>query len=743
MKYSIILLIMCLLVSAVAEPAFAMKVSGKVVNSETGNPIDRATVHIAGTAEATASDKHGFFTIDIPDGSKQELYVTCIGFDQSEIVRVTDSLDEIVFRLSPAPWVLNDVVVTGTRSPHLLKDVPVQTEVVSKRDMMRTGAKTVDEALISSIGIQVTGGGLSGQEASIRGVEGDRVLILIDGERAVGRVRGSIDLSQYSLANVEKIEIIKGSGATLYGSDAIGGVVNIITKRPIASTGSVNLYGDYGSYTTYNPLIEFEYGNQKTAINGGVQFYSTNGFDLDKSTPHTNGQDAIDRLNFNAKLRRKLSTKWSMTGSARFMREQRNWIESEVVAQNAFQDTTYVYSDDESNQRYEGSLSFDYLSGDNYSMKGRVFATYYNHEFDKYSSDRINWIDASQTEDLYVDVSYTSNYVIGQSHVATYGLDYSYQDLKSKDQLVEGVLADKAGSAYLQYEYSPIKNLNFLPGVRYDNHSSFGGHVNPSINIMWSPGEQLKIRGFLGRGFRAPSIKQQYFIFDHTAAGYIVYGGRVDLPSGVASSGSYSDLIQETSVNSSLSAEFSYGTMGLHRLTYFYNHLNNLIDFVLIGFTPTYWRGVYVYQNIETAITQGVEWESRIRLGKTVEFSFSYNYLFSRNLGTQERLINRPAHTLKFYLTGFHAKRGFGGSIWGDYQSNKLWRARSNTGGNENPGEYAPHRTRLSVNLFKRWSNSFEAFMKIENLFDETNVKYGYWPGREVYFGIKYNIGKQ
>jgi len=332
--------------------------------------------------------------------------------------------------------------------------------------------------------------------------------------------------------------------------------------------------------------------------------------------------------------------------------------------------------------------------------------------------------------------------VIGQNNVITYGWDYNYQDLTS-NELASEKEADRAGDAYLQYEYSPHKKWTFLPGVRYENHSSFGGKTNPSINIMYQPNQQIKLRGFAGYGFRAPSIKQQYFTFDHVAAGYVVFGGRVDLPDDIVVAGGteFEPLKDETSLNSSISAEFSYGAIGMHRLTYFYNHLDDLIEFVMIGDSPTYWRGIYVYQNIDRATTKGIEWESRVRLASSADFSFSYDYLKSLNLGTGEELINRPAHTLKFYLTGFNSKLGLGGTFWGTYQSRKLFVPRSNTGGNEGDPEYAPSRTTLNLNLFKRFGTEIETYVRLEHLLDEVNIDYGYWPGVTVSAGVKYSLG--
>ncbi|RME22715.1 MAG: TonB-dependent receptor, partial [Candidatus Zixiibacteriota bacterium] len=386
---------------------------------------------------------------------------------------------------------------------------------------------------------------LSGQGATIRGIQGDRVLVLVDGERAVGRVRGSIDLSQFALNNVAKIEVVKGTGSTLYGSDAMGGVINIITKNPHRDYKRWNLYADYGTNRSLNPSAEFEYGNDKFGVVLGGKMYSTDGFDLDPSTPHTNGQEATDRWNFDGTMRADLSPRWKLTTSGRFMREERNWIESEdidIINQ-------FVYNDNETNYRYEAATGLQFISGDKYSMKFRVFGTLYDHTWKKIQQGTNFWLDTSKTQDKFFEASYSSNYVIGDGHVMTYGLQFNYQDLASTE-LSADKQADRSEAGYFQYEYAPVPQLTFLPGIRYEHHSSFGGHVNPSFNLMYQPSEQLKLRGFVGRGFRAPSIKEQYFIFDHSAAGYVVYGGLLGVPG--VSANRFHPLKEETSINSSV-----------------------------------------------------------------------------------------------------------------------------------------------------------------------------------------------
>ncbi|MFZ1683756.1 MAG: TonB-dependent receptor [Candidatus Zixiibacteriota bacterium] len=721
----------------------ASDLTGRVQDVETGNLVMGANVRIVENGKTVESDKHGQFIIKQLADSTYHLIVTHVAYDRSDTIAVAvNGNQSIDIKLKPMPWVLNDVVVTGTRSPHLLKDVPVQTEVVGQRDFQRVGAKSVDEALSASVGVGISTD-FAGEAATIRGVEGSQVLVMVDGQRAVGRINGNLDLSQYSLANVEKIEVVKGTGSTLYGSDAMGGVINIITKKPESDVRKANLYADLGTYRTMTPTMQLNIGSTRTAVDFGGKFLHTDGFDLDKSTLHTNGGDKISRWNFDTKVTHSLSQQWKLTADARYMHERRNWFESEPVP--GLPD--FNYGDKETNNRYDGSATLDFVSGEKYSMKLRAYGTLYKHDFEKwYLNSNLqpqNWIDTSRTTDDFWEVAYSSNYMIGQNHVITYGADYNQQGLDSKE-LYANAKSDRSGDAYMSYEYSPVKGVTILPGVRYENHSSWGQKVNPSFNLMVQPSEGLKLRGFVGQGFRAPSIKEQYFVFDHSAAGYIVYGGEVPLPDSIKTElGGYvlKPLKEENSVNSSVSAEISYGTIGLHRITYFYNHLENLINFHLVGFPGEYWRGMYIYQNVERAITQGIEWESRVRVSKSLDFSFSYDYLYSRDLGSHEKLANRPDHTLKFFLSGHLDKPGVGATFWGVYQSYKVFVARNNTGGNEGTEtQYAPHRTVLNLNLYKKLGTGMETFIRFENILNQTDITYGYWPGFQVFAGFKFDF---
>ncbi len=707
------------LLTLLVSPATAVRVSGVVVDSVTGGAVIGANIHLPELEFGVQSDLSGHFDFEIARPGEYTLKLTHISYEPKTVVlNPGDQPVDLHIALLPRTYISDEVVVTGTRTPYLLKDVPVTTEVIRSEDAARTGATTVDQALEAAVGINVDQN-FSGTGATLRGLDPTRVLVLIDGEKLVGRVRGAIDLGQISLANVEKIEVVKGVGSTLYGSDAIGGVVNIITRKPQGQT-RLNSFAEYGAFKSYvhNAEVESQLGEWDLQLGG--RFNRTDGFDLIKETPHTNGLERSNKFNLDGKIGRRLSRSLSMSIHGGFFAEMKKWKESEYI-----EPLTFTFDDDEHNYRYSGGGHLTYQPNPRTKIDFNAYGTYYDHLWEKFTLSG-RQTDRSRTEDYLGEASVVATHSYKEGHVITMGGDLMTQGLTS-DEISGGEQDVKSADAYMQYEWKPIDNLVFLPGIRLEHHSTFGEHLNASINAMYNPHERLRLRGFYGGGFRAPSIKEIYFEFDHSAAGYIVTGGG-------------DELKPEKSQNASISIEYSYAGIGLHRITYFYNNIDDMIDFDLRGFSATYWRGIYEYQNVFQAYTRGIEWQSEVKVSRQVGFNLAYTWLTAKNLETGHWLLNRPEHTLKLYSTFDFDKIGLTVTAWGSWQSRKLWVPL----GEQNDFEsetWAPSRSDISVSIAKRIWKDVELFARGENLTDDVEVDYGYWPARSFYAGIRIRTG--
>lgn len=714
-RYTLPLVLVLLLgFAAISGQAAAAEIRGTIISADSGDPVVGANIQVPRLSLHTSSDLQGWFRLDVGDHAGVRLQISHVAFE-SEIIDVdlTAPVTEVTLKLADKVFISSGMVVTATRTPLLLKDVPVTTDVVTVAEVGAVGATTVDEALELMTGIDV-GQNLSGVGVSLRGIDPTRVLVLVDGERIVGRVDGAIDLSQISLESVDRIEVVKGVGSTLYGSEAIGGVVNIITKQPQHARRLLSL-SDFGSFTSFTQTVEGEVRLGGWGLILGNQFDRTDGFDLIPETPHTNGQERIKKYNFNAKATRQLGNGLSTVLKGSFFAEGKDWIESEYIAPR-----TYAYDDTEDNYRYSGSGKLLYSPNAVTHLDFNLYGSYYDHTWKKYFDTQL--LDKSRTEDMLLEASATAWHEYNPDHIITAGGDITMQSLTS--DAIEGERQEiTGGDLYLEYQWKPSDVLSILPGARFESHSTFGDHLTGSINIMVTPHRRLRFRSSYAAGFRAPSIKELYFRFDHSAAGYLVEGGGEGLK-------------PETSRNFSATVEYNYGGIGQHRLTYFYNHLDNLIEFDWIGESETYWRGIYRYSNVFRAYTRGIEWQSVVKPTKNLRTQISYTWLTAKNLESGYWLLNRPEHSLTLRQSVLLPQQGLELTAWASYYSKKLWTPLGAQ--NDFDSEvWAPERHEINLAVSKRLWDYFQVFARAENITDVSDAEYGYWPGRSFHIGLK------
>ncbi|MCK4427679.1 MAG: TonB-dependent receptor plug domain-containing protein, partial [candidate division Zixibacteria bacterium] len=231
------------------------RIEGRVVDKETEEPLPGVSIIIKKTTLGTAADEDGrYFLIKVPSG-KHQVMATVMGH-KSAIKEVEISAGEtytLNFELEASPIELGGVVVTGTRTPRYVKDVPLRTEVITMKHIEDKEATTLYEAVEGISGIRVE------QQCSycnfsiirMQGLESGHTQVLIDGQPIFSGLAGVYGLQQIPTANIERIEVVKGAGSALYGSSAIAGVINVITKKPTARP-SVEANVSFGTHNTNN-----------------------------------------------------------------------------------------------------------------------------------------------------------------------------------------------------------------------------------------------------------------------------------------------------------------------------------------------------------------------------------------------------------------------------------------------------------------------------------------------------------
>lgn len=434
---------------------------------------------------------------------------------------------------------LETVVVTATRTPKLLKDTPVVTRVMTSKDITRSGKQDIAGLLEQQMpGVEFSLGMAQNPQINMSGFGGGGILFLLDGERISGETLDNPDYARLNLQNVERVEIVKGAASSLYGSNATGGVVNIISGSP--KYGShLKLNGRYGTHSlqSYGALATYRKGKIANSLDarydsqGEIIFPNVGDFNKAYATHSWNVRD---RATFT------LSDEASITARAGYYWRQRN---STNASYERYSDISAGLS--AIWKEFAASYSFDSYDKYDYKIVSReqirdyrnrqnTFHLQYSHKFQDYGT-------------LTAGGDWLEDYLM------SYEFDSSSHSQTNLD-------------AYLQWDWKVAGNIWIVPGLRYDWFSaSRANRLSPKMSMLWRPGKgNCALRLNYAAGFRAPNLKELYMDFD--MAGIFHIHGNPDLKS-------------ETSHNLSISAEYLKGSRNLTVMA-FHNIVDNRISYL-------------------------------------------------------------------------------------------------------------------------------------------------------------------
>ncbi len=717
----------------IVSSATSAVVRGTVSNESNNRPLVGAALQIDDSPFGTESDENGNYVINSLPAGYWNLSVSHLCFDDKEAdftIADNDTL-ELDFALTECAIERDQVVFTATRTMQLLKNVPITTELVTSKEIEYRAAQTVAEALVTETGIDVSST-FAGQGVSLLGVDPNKVLILVDGNRVIGRVNGSIDLEQISTAGIKQIEIVKGAVSTLYGSEAIGGVINVITtpsSELFLMSANLSIGGHIPddlrfASTNYSPSLTFTAKPNKLGIKGSFRHSSIGLIDLNPSTPHTNGTDKTDRLNSSLQFNYDISDNSSLIVSGSYMDEAKSWIEDAGLV------SVLISYDDEEQNSYT-NLSAEYLLSPNWQERTSVklYNTSNSHHWKKFTKGYHNLRDQSRGDENFTEFSVITTKKLTDEHIITTGADVYRWDLEAFSEL--GGVASRYSSnqmtwdAFLQDEWKPFDKWTFVPGIRFEKHEVYGNHFSPRISFMTEPTDNIKIRGSAGFGYRAPSAKELYFDFNHSSAGYIVKGNP--------------HLKPEESESFTISIDHNYRNDATAKISLFYNNMRDLINFDSLGATEEHYLGVYRYENITSAYTRGIEVERSVRVNGSLELNFAYTFLESKNRENGSELIGRKKHSGRWNMTWF--KGLWTTKIWGRYDGKSLYTTIWETDDKSSTEWTQPYQV-WNLAITRELPKDFTAYLKVENLLDYYHIKYGPWSGRILTAGLKWNYQK-
>ncbi len=547
---------------------------------------------------------------------------------------------------------LNEVVVTATKTPHTLKDVPIDTIVITANDIARSNAQNLVEVLGQVPGIITDVHddifGTYTWRASMQGLSFNDgyALILVDGQRMIGAGQSGgmgeygIGLNQIPLSMIKRIEIVQGPGTALYGSDAVTGVINIITKGPSrhptasagASYGWYNVKSRHKNGITIRPSDKDHYRNTSSAyVSLGDTPFDRLGYCLDYGYEKAEDirQNPVD------------SYRHTVLGKLDFNLHQGLDLDLSSLLSH-YEKTGYRQED---TWRIDAKMKFIPRDGQRIRLMGYMYKWEFDHGYPGYAYGYKHGNQKNRQVEMQYDLA-----VADLQHL-TVGGEYREQLL---DYVIEGSSSNfipvrkgiYVSSLYLQDEMGPFNKLTVVPGVRYDHHSVFGDELNPklSLKLQASPGTTL--RASAGRAFKSPTIRQLYYQAPYEHGSYFIM--------------SNPDLNPEISWGYSASLE--------HRLLddrvslWISGFRNDIRDLVQRVDTNEDYQGkpLMTYKNVNSARTQGIECMIKARLAHLVRVSIDYTYTDSEDRDTHKELTYVPQHYLALNTSYYHPAFGAG-----------------------------------------------------------------------------------
>lgn len=602
----------------------AQRVILGTVSDSDNNPLAGAVVSVKELpALGVAADAEGHYEMRLPDNGAYTIIASFVGYyDETKALEAGNG-GTLNFRLKENNTMLDQVVVTGTRTPKLLKDVPIVTRVISERDIKRVDATNIGDLLQTELpGIEFTYSMNQQTSLNMSGFGGNSVLFLVDGERLAGETLDNVDYSRLNMDNVGRIEIVKGAASSLYGSNAVGGVVNIIS-REAEEPWSVNVNSRYGAHNElrYGGSVGLNQGRFNSMTN--VQFTSIDAIDLSKGTDNPDVGDystiyGNSTLNIKERLVFTAADNLKFTARAGYFFRERDASESIKDRYRSF----------------SGGLKGNYDISDSDDLE----LSYVFDQYDK--SDYLVPTDRDVRD--YSNVQHTLrtlyNHTFNSRHILTVGGDYMRDYLLSY-QFSDGTHKQYTADAFAQFDWNPHKKFNVIAGLRFDYFSEASlAHLSPKIGLMYKVGN-CSLRGSYAGGFRAPTLKEMYMDF-YMGNIFMIYGNP--------------DLKAESSHNFSLSAEYMKGRHSV-TVTGYYNVVDNRIttawDQALAG---------QVYTNMARLHVTSVDTNLSGNYPSGISWRLSYVYTYEHIKKGEPLLSSTRPHTATARLSYDRDWRNYG-----------------------------------------------------------------------------------
>ena len=579
-----------------------LRITGIVTNLHTGQSIPGVNIYVKSLGIGTSTDENGNFILK-SSGEVTDLLVSFDHVSYKKVIVPVNKSGSLNIKMEDVLIKLDELVVTGTRSPYLLRNVPVSTELITRKDIEDSGAITASELLEQRAGVTIDTNVDGGYVFKLLGLDSRYILILRDGQPVTGRFNNRVDLNQISLNNVEKIEITKGPGSAMYGSEAMGGVINIISSnnsnsllynlkfRNTTYSNSINNinkspFGTALSFSTSLPIKSFYITTSLTGqlMNRGKDFEYID-------------SDEVKKLNFDGKL------KWTTFNKRHTVGFNYNYFVHNDSGSTNLSTGLLLFSNATKIHRNSYGVWHSWLVFDDLEIKHSLILNSYQRKYLQKNVD--GYLEKEDlTEENSNEYELLFSKPIGKIKLNG-GLEFSKPSYKS-DRIESGLQTKWINSIFLQQDYMISNIYSIVAGFRLDQYGK-QNVVSPRLALLYSPIGNLKYRFSYGHGFRAPSFMERLIDWNHYQFNYQVIGNP--------------DLKPEKSRGFTAGLEYvGKGDFKLSALIY-QNRFFNMIDDYVVE------TGKLSYKNITKAKFNGFELIADYIINSQLFSSMVINYV--------------------------------------------------------------------------------------------------------------------
>lgn len=668
-KWAFVLWMLGISLGLLAKEKTDAMLFGDVKSQVTGEHIPYANIIVKGTNMGTAADATGHFKLaHLPLGNLT-IVARAVGYKSQEkpVIMERNKAVEVFFVLEEDVLEQEQIVVTGTRTKHYIKDVPVRTEVITNQEIENKNAATIYEALEGMPGIRVENQCQYCNFTMVRmqGLGAEHTQVLLNGQPIYSGLAGVYGLQQLSTVDVGQIEVIKGAGSALYGSSAVAGAINIISKEP-SFEPSVKVGMQFGRYNTNNYNISSSLRNEKGNIGLNIYAQRITGDAVDETGPGATQDEVKEKDGISDRVASNLTNagfglyindalfendKMIIRGKSVFERRQGGTMTDDYYKNPLTDGTESIVTD-----RYEAELSYD--KHINTSSEINFSFAYAKHNRDATNDSYLGDYLATHDENvpdlrdmrpyLANENSYTTtlSYAAAvKNHNLMIGAQSFFDDLEESGMyVVVNPESEYLGQSYkstsdksaqefgvfVQDEWNATPLLTLVPGVRLDRHHSSEEYltdrqvfanttfpktefeetsINPRLAIKYIVSDKITLRANSGTGFRAP------------------YGFSEDLHlcSGSPRVWKSSGLNPEKSVSYNFSLDY-YGAKIRVSANLFRTDLKDKIAFSDADAAVAALGYDYQWENIDDAFVQGVELSLSANLARNLDFGVDFTY---------------------------------------------------------------------------------------------------------------------